>query len=93
MTKDLRNHAVDALGERCGLVEGKAGSEEGGLEQEVGQVADRLVSLVLLDLALELLDDGIVGVELERLLRGHVRRHGRITEGLRLHDTLLGTGM
>ena len=37
MTKDLRNHAVNALGERRGLIEGEAGPEEGGLEQEVNR--------------------------------------------------------
>jgi len=44
------DHAVDALGKAGRLIEHEAGDEEGGLEEEVGQVADRLVCLVLRDL-------------------------------------------
>lgn len=82
------DHPVDALGEGRGLVEGETGSEKSSLEEEESQVADGLVGLVLLDLGGELLDDGVLGVELESLLRCHVRRHRGVTEGLCLHDTL-----
>ena len=47
------------LGEQCGLVESEAGSEESSLKEKECQVANRLVSLVLSHLLLELLDDGV----------------------------------
>ena len=66
------DHAVDALGEASRLIEHEARDEEGRLEEEEGQVADRLVCLVLGNLLLQLLDDRVLGVEFERLLRSHV---------------------
>ena len=78
---------MNALGEVGGLVEDEAGSEEGSLEEEVCEVTDGLVSRVGGNLAAELLDDGVVRVELESLLGRHVGGHGRVAEGLGLHDT------
>jgi len=86
--KTESNHAVDALGEARGLLKNESGSQEGGLVEEIGEIADRLISLVLRNLALELLDDRVGRVQLESLLRGHVRRHRGIPESLGLHDTL-----
>lgn len=40
------------------------------------------------DLALQLLDDGMVGVDLERLLALHVRGHAAVAQCLCLHDAL-----
>jgi hypothetical protein len=47
------------LGERCGLIESKAGSEESSLKEKECQVANGLVSLSLGHLPLELLDNGV----------------------------------
>merc|ERR1711912_62907 len=49
------DHAVDAAGEGGGLVEGEARREEGGLEEQVDEVLDGLVTLVGGGLGLELL--------------------------------------
>merc|ERR1712224_340025 len=46
------DHAVDARGERGGLVEREARREERGLEEEVDEVLDRLVALFAADFAL-----------------------------------------
>ena len=53
---------MNALGKRRRIVEREARREERGLEQEVRQISDGLVSLVLCDLAVQLLDDRVVGV-------------------------------
>merc|ERR1712224_410768 len=82
------DHAVDARGERGGLVEREAQREERGLEEEVDEVLDRLVALVRRRLRLELLHDRVLRVDLHRLLRRHVRRHRVVAERLRAHDPL-----
>merc|ERR1712224_1121809 len=82
------DHAVDARGERGGLVEREARREERGLEEEVDEVLDRLVALVRRRLRLELLHDRVLRVDLHRLLRRHVRRHRVVAERLRAHDPL-----
>ena len=64
---------MNALGKRRRIVEREARREERGLEQEVRQISDGLVSLVLCDLAVQLLDDRVVGVQFQRLFRRHVR--------------------
>lgn len=60
-----------------GSVEGEARGEEGSLVEEDDQRLDGLVGGILLDLAAELLDDGVVGVDLEGLLRLHVYERGK----------------
>merc|ERR1719371_10924 len=82
------DHAVDARGERGGLVEREARREERGLEEEVDEVLDRLVALVRRRLRLELLHDRVLRVDLHRLLRRHVRRHRVVAQRLRAHDAL-----
>ena len=62
------NHTVDPLGKRCRIIERETRREEGSLEQQVRQISDRLVSLVLGNLALQLFDDRIVRIQLQRLL-------------------------
>merc|ERR1712224_1119868 len=76
------DHAVDARGDRGGLVEREARREERGLEEEVDEVLDRLVALVRRRLRLELLHDRVLRVDLHRLLRPHVRRHRVVAERL-----------
>ena len=84
-----RHELVDALGEAGGLLDGEAGDEQGGLEQQLGDGLDGTVTLAVgLDLLAELLDDGRLGGDLKGLLGGHVGAHGGVTEGLGLHDTL-----
>jgi hypothetical protein len=98
------NHSVDSRGEILRGGEGETGSQERSLEEKVGKVSDSLVSLVLGDSLLELLDDRVVGVELHSLLGSHVRGHftsafehlaqegmlltGRVSKSLGLHDSL-----
>lgn len=62
---------VDARCEINGGIKGEARGEEGGLVEKDGEVANGLVGGVLGDLAAELLDDGVVGVDLEGLLGLH----------------------
>jgi len=50
-----RDHVVDALRERCQLVQHEARGEERGLEEEEREIAHALVGLVLCDLLPELL--------------------------------------
>merc|ERR1719271_1704137 len=82
------DHAVDAAGEGGRLVEGEAGGEEGGVEEEPDEVLDGLIVLVLLSTATQSVDDGVRGVDFHGLLGRHVAGHGAVLEGLRLHDTL-----
>merc|ERR1712166_286003 len=86
--EDELDHAVDAAGEGGGLVEREARGEQRGLEEQVHQVLDRLVALVGGALGLELLHDAVLGVDLHRLLGGHVRGHGAVAQRLGAHDTL-----
>ncbi|KAK1237457.1 hypothetical protein MKX08_003082 [Trichoderma sp. CBMAI-0020] len=80
---------VDALSEASGLINSEARDEQGGLEQKLDNGLDGAVVLtVVLNLLLELLDDGGLGRDLKRLLGRHVAGHGGVTEGLGLHDTL-----
>merc|ERR1711957_419539 len=55
---------------------------------EPDEILNGLVALVDLGLVAELLDNIVVGVDLHSLLRDHIAGHGRVTEGLSLHDTL-----
>lgn len=83
-----RNHAVDTLSKVLRRRKSEARSEQGGFVKQISQILDSLVRLVLGDTRFKLLDDGVRRVELHRLFRGHVRRHGRVAECLSLHDTL-----
>ena len=47
----------------------------------------KLVALVGTCFLLQLSHDGMLGVNLHGLLRDHVRRHGVVTQNLRLHDS------
>ncbi len=50
---------MDAISEAGGLLDGEAGDEQRGLEEQLDDGLDGLVVLAIsLDLALELLDDG-----------------------------------
>ena len=66
------DHSVDSGSKVLWGGEGESRGQERGLEEEVGEVSDSLVSLVLGNSFLELLDDWVGGVELHGLLRGHV---------------------
>jgi len=84
-----RHELVDTLGEAGGLLNGEAGNQQGGLEEQLGDGLDGAVVLAVgLDLLLELLDNGGLGGDLKGLLGGHVGGHGGVTESLSLHDTL-----
>ncbi|KAI6770984.1 hypothetical protein HG531_009839 [Fusarium graminearum] len=84
---------VDAVGETSRLLDGETRDKERGLEEELNDGLDSAVVLtVVLNLLLELLDDGRLGRDLESLLGGHVAGHGGVTEGLGLHDTLHVSG-
>jgi hypothetical protein len=61
-------HTVDALGKRAWFVKREIQSQESSFEQEVSQIVDRFVCLVLLDLSLELLNNGVARIQLEGLL-------------------------
>ena len=86
--KTKLDEAVDTRGEGGGLIEGEAGSEEGGVVQEPDEVLDGLVTGVGIGLLAEGGDDGVGGVDLHGLLGGHVGRLGGVAEGLGFHDTL-----
>lgn len=79
---------MDAGRKGGGVLEAEARGEERGVEEEEDEVLDGLVVLVCGDLLAELRDDGVVGVDLERLLAGHVGGHAGVAERLRLHDAL-----
>merc|ERR1712017_39494 len=86
------DHAVDAAGEGGWLVQGEAGGEEGGVEQQPDEVLDSLVVLVLLGTGAESIHDRVHWVDLHGLLGSHVARHGAVLEGLSLHDALHVSG-
>jgi len=82
------DHAVDAPSELGRLLEGKAGRQQRGVEEEPDQILDGLVGLVGVALRLELGHNRVLGVDLHGLLGDHVRRHRGVAEGLGLHDAL-----
>mmetsp|Transcript_40471 Transcript_40471/g.120726 ORF Transcript_40471/g.120726 Transcript_40471/m.120726 type:complete len:506 (+) Transcript_40471:132-1649(+) len=82
------DHAVDAAGKCVGLLKAEARRKQRRLEQKHHEVLDGAVRLVRVRARLKLRHDGVVRVELERLLRCHVRRHGVVPQRLRLHDAL-----
>mmetsp|Transcript_28972 Transcript_28972/g.61126 ORF Transcript_28972/g.61126 Transcript_28972/m.61126 type:complete len:729 (-) Transcript_28972:69-2255(-) len=82
------DHPVDSSSKGVRLVQAESRGEQGGFEEQEGQVLDGHVALVGLAALSELLDDGVVGVELEGLLGAHVAGHGVVPEGLGLHDAL-----
>ena len=59
---------------------------------EQGQVLDGPVVLVRVGPAAQLLDDRVGRVDLQDILGRHVARHGRVPQGLRLHDALHAGG-
>ena len=79
---------MDAVRVAGWVLEGEPGGEQGGVEEEHDEVLDGLVVLVDLCLGAELLDDGVLRVDLHGLLRDHVGGHGGVAEGLVLHDLL-----
>merc|ERR1719486_1650244 len=76
------DHVVDAASEGGGLVKVEARGQERRVEKEPDEILDRLVVLVVVGALAESVDDGVGRVDLERLLRGHVPRHGAVLEGL-----------
>lgn len=70
-----RDELVQTVGKVVRLFESEAGSEEGSLVEQHGEVANGGVVLVLARLGNKFLDDRVAGVELERLLGSHVLRH------------------
>ena len=78
------HHAVDAPAERVRLVQAEARGEQRGLEEQQHKVLYGLVALVRLGALAQLAHDDVVGVDLERLLGGHVGAHGVVAQRLRL---------
>merc|ERR1719232_824769 len=72
----------------CGIFETEARAEQSSLEQEKNQILDGLVILVGLGPLSEVLNDAVVGVDLEVLLGCHVAHGGGVAESLGLHDPL-----
>lgn len=87
-TQTKRNHLVDAVGKVLRLLEREAGCEQRRLVEQHRQIPNSAVCCIFLHFALELLGDGMVRVDLQCLFALHVRRHARITQGLRLHNAL-----
>jgi hypothetical protein len=86
-TETELDHTVDTVSEMSGFFEGESGSKEGGLVKEPDEVLNGLITLILIGFLLKFLDDGVIGVDFHGLLGDHVCGHGRVTEGLGLHDT------
>mmetsp|Transcript_6459 Transcript_6459/g.16731 ORF Transcript_6459/g.16731 Transcript_6459/m.16731 type:complete len:555 (+) Transcript_6459:414-2078(+) len=82
------HHAVDAARESVGLIQREAARQQSGLKQQQDQVLHRLVALVCVGALAQLAHDGVVRVDLQRLLAAHVRAHGVVAQRLRLHDAL-----
>merc|ERR1712093_212833 len=82
------DHAEDAGSKVRGVVEGELRRQEGSLEEEPDEILDSIVVGVLSHLVLELHNDGVLRVELEGLLGGHVGAHGGVAEGLVAGNTL-----
>merc|ERR1711907_871347 len=82
------DHAVDAASKGGRLVQGEAGGEQRGVEQQPDEVLHGLVVLVLIGTGTEGVDDRVHRVDLHGLLGGHVALHGVVLEGLGLHDAL-----
>merc|ERR1719336_660345 len=88
MTLPKLDHPVDPLGMNCGILQTEARAKQSSLEQEKNQILDGLVVLVGLGPLSEVLNDAVVGVDLEVLLGCHVAHGGGVAESLGLHDPL-----
>merc|ERR1719323_1934568 len=86
--KTKLDHSVDPLGVNGRILKTESRTEESSLEQQENKIFDGLVILVSLGSLSQVLDDAVVGVDLEVLLGGHVAHGGGVAESLGLHDPL-----
>merc|ERR1712227_755249 len=82
------DHPVDAPRVDGGVLKAEARAEERGLEEQEDKVLHRLVILVSLSALPQVLNDAVVGVDLQVLLGRHVAHGGGVPQSLRLHDPL-----
>ena len=64
------DQAVNSAGKDGWLIEREPRSEKGSVVEQKAQVTERLVRRVGLNLGQQRLDDGVLGVDLQRLFRG-----------------------
>merc|ERR1719323_2469868 len=86
--KTKLDHSVDPLGVNGRVLKTESRTEESSLEQQENKIFDGLVVLVSLGSLSQILDDAMVGVDLEVLLGCHVAHGGGVAESLGLHDPL-----
>merc|ERR1719323_719083 len=86
--KTKLDHSVDPLGVNGRVLKTESRTEESSLEQQENKIFYGLVVLVSLGSLSQVLDDAVVGVDLEGLLGGHVAHGGGVAESLGLHDPL-----
>merc|ERR1719323_2044897 len=86
--KTKLDHSVDPLGVNGRVLKTESRTEKSSLEQQENKIFDRLVVLISLGSLSQILDDTVVGVDLEVLLGGHVAHGGGVAESLGLHDPL-----
>merc|ERR1712243_216911 len=71
-----------------GVLQAESGAKKSSLEEKENEILDGLVVLVSLGSLSEVLNDAVVGVNLQMLLGGHVAHGGGVTKSLSLHDPL-----
>merc|ERR1719323_222017 len=86
--KTKLDHSVDPLGVNGRVLKTESRTEESSLEQQENKIFDGLVVLVSLGSLSQVLDDTVVGVDLQVLLSGHVAHGGGVAESLGLHEPL-----
>ncbi len=79
---------MDSVGEGGAFVKREPRGEKGCVEEQPDEILDGLVALVLLSLVSELLDDGVLHVDLHGLLGNHVVGHGWVSQSLGFHNSL-----
>merc|ERR1712122_237206 len=82
------DHPVDAARMHGGVLKAEARAEERGLEEQEDKVLHRLVILVSLSALPQVLNDAVVGVDLQVLLGRHVAHGGGVPQSLSFHDPL-----
>mmetsp|Transcript_34023 Transcript_34023/g.85415 ORF Transcript_34023/g.85415 Transcript_34023/m.85415 type:complete len:689 (+) Transcript_34023:113-2179(+) len=86
--KVLLEHLGQEVGEHLRLLQVKAGAQGRGVIQHVGNVQGHGILLIVSNAVLELLNDGVLEVDLQHLLGLVHVGHGLVSQGLRLHEAL-----
>ena len=82
------DHSVDSSRKGGRILVGESRADQGSFKQEPNEVLNIPIAGITLDFFPQLLNDGVVGVDLHGLLGHHIAGHVVVLKGLGLHDPL-----